>query len=120
MFEIPIWNLLYSFTWDTQELEFSWEVLPWFYDDLEFLSPLSMKIKLISLDDGITVVIEKLDTKVKYENEEKEISLSNVDREFKLEHSIENPDDIKYINQKNMSLDLKDIIREEILISCID
>ena len=120
MFELPIWDLLSSFTWDTRELEFEGEILPWFYDDLEFTTPLYLKIKLVSLDDWIMVVFENIKANVMYEWTLNFINLENIEREFKKTFDIANPDDIKYIDMKNISIDLKDVIREEILITCIN
>ncbi len=116
MFNISVWHLLASYEWDNEGLEFNWEIYSWFYEDLEFLDKLYLKIKLINLDDWIMVIIEKLETQVKYNNEKKKIIVEKVEREFKKEFDIKNPDDIKYINMKNLKIDLKDIIREEILL----
>jgi len=120
MFEIPVWDLLTTFTWDSRELEFEGEILPGFYDDLEFSSPLYLKIKLISLDDWIMVVFEKIKATVEFEWTLNFVDLENIEREFKKTYDISNPDDIKYIDMKNISIDLKDVIREEILITCIN
>ena len=120
MFEIPVWDLLASFSWDSRELEFNGEVLPWFYLDLDFIWPLRLKLKLITLDDWIMVVFENLETNVMYEWIQRNIKIEEIEREFKEEYNASNPDDIKYINTKNTSIDLKDVIREEILIQCIE
>jgi len=120
MFEIPVWDLLTSFTWDSKELEFEGEILPGFYDDIEFKTPLYLKIKLISLDDWIMVVFEKIKANVMFEWTLYFIDQENIEREFRKTYDAKNPDDIKYIDMKNISVDLKDVIREEILITCID
>ena len=120
MFEIPVWDLMASFSGDSQELEFHGDVVPGFYDDLEFIAPLNLKLKLVSLDDGIMVIIDELETSVIFEWVERNIIVEAIEREFKERLDLTNPDDIKYVNTKNMSIDLKDVIREEILIQCID
>lgn len=118
MFEIPVWDLLASYSWDSKELEFSWEVYAWYYDDLIFLKNLELRIKIIWLDDRVTVIIEKLKTQVKYWDKICFINIENVDREFKMNKEDTDPDDIGLI--KDYAIDLKDAIREEILIKCID
>lgn len=118
MFEIPVWDLITSYSWDSKELEFSWEVYSWYYDDLVFLKNLDLKIKIIWLDEWVTVIIEKLTTQVRYWDKICFINIEGVDREFRSHKNLIDPDDIKYI--KDSTIDLKDIIREEILIQCID
>lgn len=116
MFEINIWDLLASYSGDSKELLFNGEVIPGYYEDITFTQPLDFRIKLISLDDGIEVVFETLDTEVEYEWKAHSINLSQVGRTFKERFDPLAPDDIKFIT-KGTTIDLKDIIREEILIS---
>lgn len=66
------------------------------------------------------VLFEKMSADVVFEWISKNIDIEMVEREFKQRFDVGNPDDIKYVNMKNMSIDLKDVIREEILIQCID
>lgn len=118
MFEIPVWDLLTSYSWDSKELEFDWEIYDGFYEDLVFLKNLQLKIKIIGLDEWVTVILEKLTTQVKYGDKVCFINIENIDREFRLYKNDKDPDDIKYI--RDSVIDLKDVIREEILIQCID
>lgn len=60
MFEIPVWDLLASYSGNSKELEFNWEVYDWYYEDISFIKPLDLKIKLIWTDDWITLVIEHI------------------------------------------------------------
>jgi len=60
-----------------------------------------------------------LKAQVKYQDRLRFIEVENIEREFKEKHDLANPDDIKYIGH-NSTIDLHDIIREEILIQCID
>lgn len=119
MFEIPVWDLLTSYTWDSKELEFNWEVYDWYYDDLKLVKNLELKIKIFSIDDWVSVIIENLKTQVKYWDVLRFIEINNIEREFREKFELINSDDIKYVS-KNNSIDLKDVIREEILIQCID
>ena len=48
------------------------------------------------------------------------IKLENVERQFKKKYDPFAPDDIKTINMKKSTIDLKDVIKEEILIQCVD
>ncbi|EKE28848.1 MAG: hypothetical protein ACD_3C00003G0002 [uncultured bacterium (gcode 4)] len=120
MFEIPVWDILSSYSGDSKILEFKWEIPDGFYDEFNFTKPLELKIKIIWLDNWVDVVIEKLTTAVKYWDIIKFIDLENIDREFRSNFDPLNPDDIKYINKSGWTIDLKDVIKEEILIQCID
>ena len=119
MFEIPVWDILASYTWDSKELEFNWVVYDWYYDDLTIINNLELKIKIIWLDDWVTLIIDNLKAKVKYKDLIRFIEIKNIEREFKEKPDPSYPDDIKYINKTWLTIDLKDIIREEILIQCI-
>ncbi|MBP8016703.1 hypothetical protein KAZ01_01725 [Candidatus Gracilibacteria bacterium] len=118
MFEIPVGNLLNSYPGDSQELEFNGEVYDGFYEDLIFKSPLYLKLKLVNLDDGIMVIFDIIETEVEYEGNKKKIKIEKIEREFKEKFDTANPDDIKYININKSIIDLKDVIREEILMQC--
>lgn len=120
MFEIPVWDILSSYTWDSKELEFIWEVYDWYYEDLKFLDNLELKIKIIWLDDGVNVMINKLKARVKYNDIIRFIEIENIEREFKERIDPINSDDIKYINKTWLTIDIGDIVREEILIQCIN
>ncbi|MDD2565649.1 MAG: hypothetical protein PHZ26_02185 [Candidatus Gracilibacteria bacterium] len=119
MFEIPVGDLLTSYTGDSKELEFNGEVYDGYYDDLKLVKNLELKIKIFSIDDGVSVIIENLKTQVKYGDVLRFIEINNIEREFREKFELINSDDIKYVS-KNNSIDLKDVIREEILIQCID
>lgn len=118
MFEIPVWDLLTSYSWDSKTLEFSWDIYEWFYDDLKFLKPLEMRIKLISVDNWITIILESLETQVKYHDAQRFVKLENIERSFHENKKDDDPDDIKYVKWWN--IDLKEVIYEEILINIIE
>lgn len=67
MFELNVADLLASYPGDSRELAFQGEVVPGYYPDLIFTSPLEFTIKLIALDDGIEAVFETLHAAVEYE-----------------------------------------------------
>jgi hypothetical protein len=67
MFELNIADLLASYPGDSKNLSFSGEILPEYYPDITFLSPLNFTVKLIALDNGIEVVFETLQAEVQYE-----------------------------------------------------
>lgn len=67
MFQLSVSDLLSSYPGDSRELAFQGEVLPEYYPDITFLSPLDFTVKLIALDDGIKVIFEKLQAVVQYD-----------------------------------------------------
>ena len=118
MFEIQVWHLLTSYSGDSETLEFEGEVLPGLYDDLVFLSSLRFQLTLITLDDGIEVVLRDFECQVKYEGAKYNVEIPEVSRTFKLEHDPLAPDDIGFIDKKHSTIDLKNAIREEIIMAC--
>jgi len=59
-------------------------------------------------------------TTTEYENEVKDILIKNIPRTFKERLELTDPDDIKAIDLRNSKIDLKEIVREEILIEFIE
>ncbi len=118
MFEINVGALLESYSGDSQVLEFSGEVIPGTFEDLELLSPLSFELTLITLDDGIEAVIRNLQTKVRYETVKHDVTVEEVARTFKTEFDPLATDDVRFVNKKNSSIDLTPVLREEIIMAC--
>ncbi len=118
MFTLPVWDLLASYTWDSKVFSFSGHVFDGYYDDLIFKKELSFHIKLIALDDGIEGHFTDLHTRVKYENITTDVSLESFERIWKLKPTKNDPDDIKPINKKDMTIDIGEVIREEIIMYC--
>ncbi|MDD5377397.1 MAG: hypothetical protein PHH16_04785 [Candidatus Gracilibacteria bacterium] len=117
MFELNVADLLASYPGDSRELAFQGEVIPGYYPDLAFTSPLEFTVKLIALDDGIEVVFEELRTAVQYEGDTHVISLSDIARTFKEQYDPIAPDDVKFVEKGN--IDLKEVIYEEILMAIL-
>lgn len=117
MFQLNVADLLASYPGDSRELAFQGEVLPEYYPDIVFLSPLDFTVKLIALEDGVEVVFEKLQAAVQYEGETHVISLSDIARTFREQQDPLAPDDIKFIDKGN--IDLKEVIYEEILMAIL-
>lgn len=118
MFEINVGMLLESYSGDSQSMEFSGEVLPGTFEDLEILSPLSFELQLIALDDGIEAVIRNLNAKVLYETVKHDVSVEEVSRTFKAEYDPLAPDDVRFVDKKRSSIDLGPVLREEIIMAC--
>lgn len=117
MLQINVADLLASYPGDSKLLEFDGEILPGYYEDIVFTKPLSFRIKLIALDDGVEVVFESLDTQIIHEETTHTIHLEDIARTFKQTYEPLLSDDIKFINPQGMTVDLHDVIREEMLIS---
>lgn len=120
MFKISVWELVNSHTWTTKELEFSWEVESDFFDDIEIIWELFIKIKLIKVDWAIELLIKNLEANVSHEWEEKFIEISDISRTFKERKELTDTDDIWQIDVRNSKIDLKDVIREELLLEFLE
>lgn len=118
MFTIPVWDLLASYTWDSKTFSFSGEVFDGYYSDIIFKKDLSFQIKLIALDDGIEAHFTDFKTRVRHEDITTDVNIKNIDRSWKLKKSKNDADDIKLINKKDMTINLGEVIREEIIMYC--
>lgn len=99
-------------------MDFSGEVLPGTFEDLELLSPLAFQLQLITLDDGIEAVIRNLSAKVRYETVKQDVAIAEVSRTFKTEFDPLAPDDVRFVDKKRSSIDLGPVLREEIIMAC--
>lgn len=117
MFTIPVGDLINSYDGDSKIFSFDGEVFDGFYEDLKFLKPLLFTIKLIVIEDGIHGIFTNFSTEVSYENKKTRISIPEFERIWKTQIDPLDGDDINLINTKNMTIDLKNVIREEIIMA---
>lgn len=118
MFTIPVWDLLASYSGDSKEFSFEWEVYDGYFEDIKFLSPLKFRIKIVSVDDGVMVLFSHFSTQVQYDGKKHTISINEFERHFKKDFDpISDPNDIQPIDTKNMSIDISAVIREEIIMA---
>ena len=115
MFTIPVGDLINSYDGDSKIFSFDGEVFDGFYEDLKFLKPLLFTIKLIVIEDGIHGIFTNFSTEVSYENKKTGISIPEFERIWKTQIDPLDGDDINLVNTKNMTIDLKNVIREEII-----
>lgn len=117
MFTIPVWDLINSHDGDSKIFSFEWPIFDWYFEDITFIEPLQFKIKLLTLHNGIISTIENLETTIFYENKKQKIFIKSFEREWKIQYDPLDPDDVRQINTKNMTIDLSPIIREEIIMA---
>ena len=117
MFTIPVGDLISSYDGDSKIFSFDGEVFDGFYEDLKFLKPLLFTIKLIVIEDGIHGIFTNFSTEVSYENKKTRISIPEFERIWKTQVDPLDGDDINLVNTKNMTIDLKNVIREEIIMA---
>ena len=117
MFTIPVGDLISSYDGDSKIFSFDGEVFDGFYEDLKFLKPLLFTIKLIVIEDGIHGIFTNFSTEVSYENKKTRISIPEFERIWKTQIDPLDGDDINLVNTKNMTIDLKNVIREEIIMA---
>lgn len=98
-------------------MEFSGEVIPGTFADVETLSPLSFRLTLISLDDGVEAIVEDLKCKVRYEGSKRDVAIPRFERTFKTDYDPLLSDDVKFVDKKHMSIDLGAVLREEIIMA---
>jgi hypothetical protein len=115
MFKIPVWDILASYSGDSQSFSFAWEVYDGYLEDVRFLKPLEFSIDLIAVDGGVTVHFHDLRTEIEYGWFSYEITIGNIEREFKSEIIATDPDDIHLI--EHATIDLGPIIREEVIMA---
>jgi hypothetical protein len=118
MFTLSVGHLLESYTGDSETLDFSGDVLPATFADIETLSPLSFRLTMISLDDGLETIVEDLDVKVRYEGNVHSVAIPRFERTFKMEADPLAPDDVKLVNKKHSTIDFGEVLREEIIMAC--
>lgn len=117
MFTIPVGDLINSYDGDSKIFSFDGEIFDGFYEDLKFLKPLLFTIKLIVIEDGIHGIFTNFSTEVSYENKKTRISIPEFERIWKTQIDPLDGDDINLVNTKNMTIDLKNVIREEIIMA---
>lgn len=117
MFTIPVGDLINSYDGDSKIFSFNGEIFDGFYEDLKFLKPLLFTIKLIVIEDGIHGIFTNFSTEVSYENKKTRISIPEFERIWKTQIDPLDGDDINLVNTKNMTIDLKNVIREEIIMA---
>jgi len=73
----------------------------------------------MTLDDGLSVSFENLKTVVVYDWKRHDVRILSFDRIWKNKiDPLEDADDIREINTKNMTIDLAPVLREEIIMAC--
>ena len=79
-----------------------------------------MSIKLIRQEYGIECLLLDIEATVEIPSEGiegKELEITNISREFHLKKQPRDPDDIQYIDIRESTVDLANIVREELLIA---
>lgn len=118
MFTIPVSDLLNSYTGDSREFAFSGEIFDGYFEDIKFKKPLEFKIVIMALDDGVNVAWEYLRTTIEYEGKKHTIQIGAFDRTWKTHLDPFDPDDVREIDTRGMTIDLTPVLREEIIMAC--
>lgn len=106
-----------SYDGDSKVFSFEWPVFDGYYEDILFLDSLRFTIKLITVEEGIHTAFTDFSTRVQYEWKKMNVHIKDFEREWKLHLEPTDPADIKLIDKKHMTIDLKEVIREEIIMS---
>ncbi len=115
MFSLSVSDLIASYSGDSKAFSFSGEIPDNYMEDIRFVLPLEFSIKIVALDDGVTVIFEKLQTQVEYEKKKHHVNISDFERIFKKHKDVLDADDVHPI--KNNMIDLTPVIREEIIMA---
>lgn len=103
-----------------EEFQFSQELPADIFEDIICVEPLDMHIKLIRQDYGIECLLCEVHTIVDIPTNDiknKSIEIINIAREFHIKKLREDSDDIGYISDHDGTVDLADMIRQELLIA---
>lgn len=117
MLTIPVWDLLASYDGDSKNFSFEWPIFDGFFEDINIIWNLNFKIKLITINNWIHVIFSDLYANIIYDGKKEEIKIKEFEREWKTQIDPLDPNDINQINTKNMTIDLKPVIREEIIMA---
>ena len=120
LFTIDISPLLASPVGSMEEFQFAREIDKTMWEDLKCVEDLSMHIKLVRQEYGIECIILDLKTMIDIPSEGLEhvtIEISNISREFHIKKNSTDTDEIEYINPHDGTLDLSQIIEQELLIA---
>ena len=115
MFQIPVSDLLASYSGDSKAFSFSGEIYDGYISDIRFLTPLEFSVRIIALDDGVDVIFDSLSTTILYEDRKHAISIGHFERTYKTHVDPLDPDDIRPI--ENNTIDLTPVLREEIIMA---
>lgn len=120
LFTIDISKLLSSPVGTMEEFEFAQELPTDTWDDLVCIADLEMRVKLLRQDYGIECILSRVETQITIPSEsieDKAIEIEHVSREFHLKKQPRDTDDIEYINMHDATIDLANIIEQELLIA---
>ncbi len=120
LFTIDISNLLSSPIGTTEEFQFNQDLPIETFEDLVCHDWLHMNIKLIRQEYGIECLLLHIESTIEIPSEgieNKELEITNISREFHIKKVVWDPDDIQYIDIRDNTIDLANIIREELLIA---
>lgn len=88
-------------------------------DDIVFKKPLEFTLVIVALDDGVSVIFENLDTEVQYEEKIHTVHIGKFERTWKRTiDPLSDDDDVRWVNTRDMTIDLSPVIREEIIMAC--
>lgn len=118
MFTLPVWDIVASYSGDSKNFSFEWEIFDGYFEDILFKRPLSFDIQMVWLDDRVIITCKNLKTKVLYEEKMHDVNISEFEREFKLKRDQYDPDDIGEIDSHGMTINLAPVLREEIIMAC--
>ena len=120
LFTIDISAIISSPVGTTEDFRFEQEIPADTFEDLVCNGKLCVSIKLIHQEYGIECLLSDMAAIIDIPSESienKTLEIAGVSREFHLKKKPTDTDDIQYINTHDDTVDLSQIIREELLIS---
>ena len=120
LFTIDVSILLQSPVGTVEEFQFSQDVPRDTFEDVICLEPLDIHIKLVRQEYGIQCLLIKVQTNVDVpanDIKKRAIEIIDIAREFHIKKLREDTDDIEYIDDHDASIDLGNIIHQELLIA---
>ncbi len=120
LFTIDVSSLLHSPVGTVEEFQFCQDIPEDTLEDVVCLEPLDIHIKLVRQEYGIQCLLLEVHTVVDISSNDiknKTIEIQDVTREFHIKKLREDTDDIEYINDHDATIDLANIINQELLIA---
>lgn len=120
LFTIDISALLHSPVGTTEEFQFHDDIPEDTFEDVVCREPLDIHIKLVRQEYGIQCLLCELHTVVDIPSNDilqKTIDIADIAREFHIKKLREDSDDIEYINDHDATIDLANILSQELLIA---
>ena len=121
-FFIDISDIISTHLGDHESYEFEDEIDSHIFEEIVINWVLKIRFDLVRRSYGVELRIHQLEGNLDIPEDYisgQAVYLQHISREYHLEESIEDTDDVEYIDKVSLSVDIWNAIEQEILISCL-